>query len=373
MNAFYALAVASTLLSLGQQNRTPPLFSPEVHADHTVTFRLRDARAEKVWVTLEGNGSVDMTRDADGTWTGTSKVLEPNIYGYSFTVDGQSRPDPLNPWALKTNLLSMGNLVTVPGTPPEPWELTDIPHGEVHRHLYHSTLIGDNREFYAYTPPGYSSSSRNKYPVLYLLHGFSDAANGWTDVGKANLILDSLIAAKKAKPMVVIMPLGYGVPDFGDPQRRAALGPLRADLWARNLNGFVTSFLNEIMPIAAKNYRIATDQKGQAIAGLSMGGAETLVIGLNNLDKFSAIGSFSSGGLDPKLDQDFAKFDAARARELKELWVSCGTADGLLASNRQVVAWLKAKGAPVEAVETPGGHEWMVWRKNLVEFAQKIF
>lgn len=365
----HALVVASAILP-GQQNRTPPMFSPEVHPDHTVTFRLRDPRAEKVWVSLEGNGSIDMTRDANGVWTGTSAALEPNIYGYSFTVDGMSRPDPLNPWAMKTNLLSMGNLVTVPGTPPQPWELTNIPHGEVHRHLYHSSLIGDDREFYVYTPPGYSASGRTKFPVLYLLHGFSDAANGWTEVGKANLILDSLIAAKKAKPMVVVMPLGYGVPNFGDPQKRATMGN---EMWTRNLSGFVQAFLGEVMPLAAKNYRIATDRKGQAIAGLSMGGSETLMIGLNNLDKFSAIGSFSSGGLNPKLDEAFAQFDAKKARELRELWVSCGASDGLLSANRQVVAWLKSKGTPVEAVETAGGHEWMVWRKNLVEFAQKIF
>ena len=191
----------------------PPLVSPDVHADRTVTFRFRDPNAQSVTLNLEGAKPVPMTKDADGVWSLTTAPLEPEIYGYSFVADGVSLLDPNNS-SIKPNYLSLANMVHVPGASPLPWEVADVKHGEIHHHFYKSAIIGDQRDLFVYTPPGYDAKARTKYPVLYLLHGYSDDASGWTAVGKANVILDNLIAQGKAKPMVIVTTLGYGAPEI---------------------------------------------------------------------------------------------------------------------------------------------------------------
>lgn len=348
-----------------------PIVSPEVHADRTVTFRFVDPGATKVEVGLEGRDNVEMTKDANGIWTYTTDPLPPDLYGYSFSADGQVRLDPSNPSMIKPNLIYSGNMVLVPGNPPEPWEHQNVPHGEVQHHFYHSNIIGDDRDYFVYTPPGYRPTGHDRYPVLYLFHGYSDMANGWTAVGKANDIMDNLIAQGKTKPMLIVMTLGYGVPNFATPQQ----GGFRdADIVRHNYERFRDALLQEVIPAVESEYRVKPGKANRAIAGLSMGGAETLFVGLNNLDKFSYVGAFSSGGLRDSLDQSFPGFDAAKAnRELKLLWVSCGTDDGLIRFNRDLVTWLKGKGAHVQQVETPGRHAWMVWRRNLIGFSQELF
>ena len=191
----------------------PPVDSPEVHSDKTVTFRFRDLNAKEVLLAREGAQRVPMQKDEQGIWTVTTDPLEPDLYGYSFVADGVGLIDPSNP-GMKPNLLNTTSVVHVPGPLTLAWEINDVPRGEVHHHYYRSSVVGDDRDYYVYTPPGYDPGGKKLYPVLYLLHGFSDDASGWTAVGRANVILDNLIAAGKAKPMLIVMPLGYGAPEI---------------------------------------------------------------------------------------------------------------------------------------------------------------
>lgn len=274
-----ALALMSTLavsFAAVQANN----FSPEVHPDRTVTFRFKDPGATKVEVGIEGANPLPMTKGEGGWWSVTTPPLVPDLYGYSFSADGETRLDPQNPLQ-KPNLIWSGNMVLVPGG--QPWELKSVPHGTVHHHIYKSQIIGDEHDYYVYTPPGYSPTGKTKYPVLYLLHGYSDMANGWTACGMANLILDNLIAEGKTKPMIVVMPLGYGVPGFANPNR----GFRDPNVTQQNYDNFRAGLLTEMLPLVEKGYKVSSSSKDRAIAGLSMGGAETLYTGLNNLDKFA--------------------------------------------------------------------------------------
>ncbi len=358
----HAVAALALLLSALQV----PLVSPEVHADHTVTFRFKDATAKTVMLSLEGSNAFPMTRGSDGVWTITTLPLVPDYYGYTFVSDGNTRLDPSN-WLAKPNLIWQSSAVLVPGN--ELWEVRNVPHGTLSRHYYHSNLIGDDRDMLIYTPPGYESG-KGKYPVLYLLHGYSDTAVGWSEVGKANHILDNLIAEGRAKSMIVVMPLGYGIPNFASPNR----GSLGNMPFGKNTVEFAKGLLGEVIPMVEKSYRVSKIQSDRAIAGLSMGGAETLSIGLNNLEKFAYVGAFSSGGLGNNLETEFPNLSGEKVnKSLKSLYISCGTEDGLLNPNRNIVTWLKGKGVNVEMKEKPGRHAWMVWRRNLAEFAQVLF
>src|SRR5438270_5687732 len=221
----FVFVAAAILPAFAQQ--PAPIQSPEVHSDRTVTFRLRDPNAKEVLFAREGAQRVPMQKDDQGIWTLTTDPLDPDYYGYSFVADGVSLIDPSNS-AMKPNLLSQSSEVHVPGASSLPWEIANVPHGVIHRHFYKSEVVGDNRDFYVYTPPGYDAAARTLYPVLYLLHGFSDDASAWTAVGRANVILDNLIADGKAKPMLIVMPFGYGVPEVvsraGPPSREPDIG-----------------------------------------------------------------------------------------------------------------------------------------------------
>src|SRR5579864_1727223 len=205
-----SLAQDAKLASPPPQTPPPALVTPEVHSDNSVTFRFRAPNAQEVKLTREGSAQpLAMQKDDAGVWTVNTAPLPPDYYGYSIVVDGQRSIDPYNS-LLKPNLLSTENMVHVQGERSLPWELNDVPHGEVHHHFYRSAVANDDRDFYVYTPPGYDPSAKKAYPVLYLLHGYSDDASGWTAVGRANVIFDNLVAQGKIKPMIVVMPLGYG-------------------------------------------------------------------------------------------------------------------------------------------------------------------
>jgi len=360
------LLLAASLAALAQH--APP-GSPQVDADHNVTFRLRAPNAKEVSVTLEGAKPMPMQRDDNGVWTATGGPLDPDYYGYFFVADGANLIDPLNP-LLKPNLILTQNMVHVPGPPSLPWELNDVSHGVVHHHFYHSGVVGDDRDFYIYTPPGYDPAAAKLYPVLYLLHGYSDMASGWSAVGLANVILDNLIAQGKAKPMLVVMPLGYGAPEVvqrtGPPVRNP-------DLWKKNMDRFRDALLTEVIPQVEKSYRAAKDRDQRAVAGLSMGGAESLYTGLNALDRFAWIGAFSSGGLGEDFGPEFPGLGSKANKQLHLLWIACGTDDRLLAPNRKFREWLTTKGVHHTDIDTPGAHTWMVWRRNLAAFAPLLF
>jgi len=345
--------------------------APEVHPDRTITFRFRDVNAKSVIVSLsDQNGPVPipMTRDAGGVWSGTTPPLAPDRYSYVITSDGETRLDPNNPITVP-NLIWQGNAITVPGTPPEAWEVQNVPHGTVHHHFYHSDVSGDDRDFYVYTPPSYESSRRKRYPALFLLHGFSDMAGGWTDVGQAHVILDNLIAQGKILDMVVVMPLGYGLTDFASPNRSR-----NSDRARLNEEGFRKGLFTEVMPRAERQYRLLKGPKNTAIAGLSMGGGETLDIGINYPGTFGYVGGMSSAIPGKDAGSAFPNVDATNLNpQIKLLWIACGTSDGLIKPNREAVKYLQDKGVKVEPVETVGAHTWMVWRRNLIEFTQKLF
>jgi enterochelin esterase family protein len=241
----------------------------------------------------------------------------------------------------------------------------------VHHHFYRSAVANDDRDYFVYTPPDYDPIKKRTYPVLYLLHGYSDDASGWTAVGRANVILDNLIAQGKAKPMIVVMPLGYGTLQV----IRNGWGGLsnHPEVREQNLAKFREALLTEVMPRVEAEYRVDKDRSARAIAGLSMGGSESLLTGLNSLDKFAWVGAFSAGGLPDSFDKDFAGLDAKANQQLKMLWIACGTEDRLITANRDLREWLKSKGVNHTDIETPGMHTWMVWRRNLAEFAPLLF
>jgi enterochelin esterase family protein len=376
LRAFACALLSVVVWSQVKPAQTPPpqppapIVSPEVRSDNSVTFRFRDPNAKSVSLRLEGQSkSIAMEKDDQGVWSTTTGPLSPDYYGYSFVADGVGLIDPSN-WLIKPNFLNPQSAVHVVGPASLPWEVNDVPHGEVHHHFYRSAVAGDDRDYYVYTPPGYQSKAKESYPVLYLLHGFSDDASGWTAVGHANVIFDNLIAQGKAKPMIVVTPLGYGTMEM---LRHGIRVWNNTELRDRNFAKFREALLTEVMPRIESEYLVSKDRKAHAIAGLSMGGSESLLTGLNSLDKFAWVGAFSSGGIPDDFATDFPSLDANANRQLQLLWIACGTEDRLITINRNLRAWLKSKGIKATEIETPGAHTWMVWRRNLAEFAALLF
>ncbi len=362
----FALILCLFVAAVPAAAQFKPIKSPEVGTDRTVTFRFMAPGAKEVSLLREGAMPVPMTKEEGGLWTITVGPLDPDIYGYNFIADGVPLLDPSNYW-LKTNYLWQQNMVRVPGAD-SPWDVADVPHGALHHHFYKSGVVGDQRDFYVYTPAGYDG--KKKYPVLYLQHGFSDDASGWTIVGQAHVILDNLIAQGRAKPMIVVMSLGYGAPEivhagiagFGDTELRE-----------RNFSKFAQALLTEVIPQVEKDYKVSRKREDRAIAGLSMGGAESLLTGLNNLDKFAYVGAFSAGGFRAELPQAFPNLSDKDNARIKLLWMACGTEDGLIRPNRDLSAWLKTKGVQHTWIETPGAHTWMVWRRYLAQLTPLLF
>lgn len=366
---FFLLAILFIAATASAQAPPPPT-SPEVHSDNRVTFRFRAPNDKEVVVSLEGAPKpIPMQKDDQGVWSVTTDPLPPDYYGYSILADGVILFDPSN-YEIKPNFLYRSSEVHVPGPPSLPWELADVPHGQIHHHFYKSGVVGDNRGFFVYTPPGYDPRGKQSYPVLYLLHGFSDDANAWTAVGRANVILDNLIAQAKAKPMLVVMPLGYGAPEVLAPNSGVFENPA---ITQRNFDKFREALLTEVIPRVETVYLVLKDRSSRAIAGLSMGGAESLLTGLNTLNTFAWIGAFSSGGLSDDFDKEFPALDSKPAPQIRLLWIACGTDDRLIDINRKLRTWLVSKNIQHVDIETSGSHTWMVWRRNLADFAPLLF
>jgi enterochelin esterase-like enzyme len=345
------------------------LVSPEVHADGRVTFRLRAPNAKEVVLRCEGTKGGPMQKDEAGVWSLTTEPMQPDIYAYSFAVDGVKVIDPANP-LLKYNLLNTESQVHVPGPATLAWEINDVPHGVLHRHLYRSAILGDDEPFVVYTPPGYDPTAQPTYPVLYLLHGYSDAEDAWTSVGRANIILDNLIARGRARPMLIVMPLGYGNKEV---IAGGWAGLRNTQVWQDSITKFREMLLREIIPQVEKAYRVRPDANSRAIAGLSMGGTESLFIGLNAPERFAWIGAFSSGGLDEDFERAYPAVGANLNAQLHLLWIGCGRQDWLTGLNQKLVAWLKAKDVQLTWVQTPGTHSFTVWRRNLADLLPLLF
>ncbi len=355
------LILLFSLVCLASAQPPARVVSPEVSADHRVTFRLRAPQAREVLVDRETATRVSMLKGDDGVWTLTTDALAPDIYGYRFVVDGLAVMDPVNPM-MKTNLLGATSAVHVRGN--ESWDPRDVPHGALTEHFYESKIAGDRRSFFVYTPPGYDARAGKKYPVLYLLHGFSDGSDGWSTVGRAHVILDNLIADRKAVPMLVVMPLGYGEPAILGP------GPRTPDMGRRNLTKHKETLLQEVIPQVEKAYRVQPRPADRAIAGLSMGGGESLYSGLTAPHAFAYVASFS--GAVPEANM-LEGLDDSLNKKLKMLWIACGKDDFLIKRNREFIDLLKSRNITNTWNETAGAHTWPVWRRNLTELAPLLF
>jgi len=342
------------------------LQSPEVHADGRVTLRLRAEKANEVLVSI-GETKVLMTKSEKGVWEGTSEPLPPQIYDYSFKVDGTTMIDPSN--RLVKKWLTLASMVEIPGTPPRLTEFTDVPHGVVQRLIYPSASVGHVRPVIVYTPPGYESTSDTKYPLVLLLHGYGDDESAWTDVGRAHLIADNLIAAGRIEPGVIVMPYGHPVPiEFGE----------RPDnYFGRNNDLYEQDMMKDLLPFIEQKFHVRNDAAGRSIVGLSMGGGHALDTGLKNIDKFSSIGAFSAATpqlASEELMKQYSSLSGSEpaANSLKHFWIPIGDKDFLLERNDKFVEQLKTVGVKHEYLKTEGGHEWKLWRDYLPQFLEMV-
>lgn len=368
------------------------MVSPEVSADRRITFRITAPQAKAVRVSgsdipgLGQNGV--MTKAESGVWTFTSAQVPPGAYRYNINVDGVAVIDPRNPLTSVSNN-NVWSLAIVPGS--DLFDTKDVPHGAVASITYYSTPLKRHRRMHVYTPPGYESNS-TKYPVFYLLHGAGDSDEAWTSVGRAGIILDNLIAAKKAQPMIVVMPAGHTngpTPGMGGPAPALTIAAGQPD-------EFTQDFTQSIRPYIEKNYRVRPGRANRAIAGLSMGGSQTMNIAFANLTDYAYVGVFSSGLLggggrgrgaapaDPAAppppfgaaweQRNLAMLDNAAAKKgLKVLWFSTGKTDGLIDTTRSTVELLKRHGFAPSYTESEGGHTWLNWRDYLTQFAPLLF
>lgn len=337
---------------------TPPVISPEILADQRVTFRLRAPKATAVSVSGQfQKGSAAMTRDESGLWSVTVGPVPSGVHEYSFTVDGVGMIDPGNR-AIKPMRNPRTSILHLPGQPPLVHDFQDVPHGKVSLHWYPSKALSRVRPMQVYTPPGYDANPAARYPTLYLFHGSGDNEATWVAHGHAHWILDNLIAQKRAQPMIVVMLDGHAVPPGAAAARNA------------NVEGFERDLLGDVMPYVASNYRTREEPAQRAIIGLSMGGGQSLNIGLKHADRFAWVGGMSSsvGGAAELIGDG-----TALNRQLKLLWFACGKEDFLLKPNQDLAAALRAKNVRHAYVETEGNHSWPVWRRYLADFAPLIF
>jgi enterochelin esterase family protein len=389
----------------GRGNAGPAFNSTDVTADRRITFKIYAPNAQAIRLAagdIPGVGqTTQLTKGDNGVWEVTVGPVEPGAYRYNFNVDGVATIDPRSPFTSESNN-NVWSLVTVPGA--GTMDVRNVPHGHVTMVTYYSTALSAFRRMHVYTPPGYETGNA-KYPVFYLLHGAGDSDDAWTSIGRANFILDNLIADKKAKPMVVVMPAGH--------TRRGTTG-----IGGRSgTEEFVDDFNKDLLPYVEKHFRVLTDRASTAIAGLSMGGNHALQVAIPRLEKFGYIGVYSSGllgafpelgrggrggrgaapGAAPAAAPGAAAAPAAPApaalptasdwetanakvlanaglrKGLKLFWFGTGKDDFLLTTTVATVELFKKHGFNPVFKETPGGHTWLVWRAYLTEFAPQLF
>lgn len=359
----------------GRGPQGPAVVSPELRPDGHVVFRINAPQAQTVRLIgtdIPGNlQGAAMVKGENGIWEVTLGPIDPGAYRYNFNVDRVSVIDPRNPATSESNN-NTWSLFYVPGA--DFMDLRNVPHGAVASVSYYSAALKKWRRMHVYTPPGYELG-QGKYPILYLLHGAGDSDDSWTSAGRAGFILDNLIAAKKAKPMIIVMPAGH------TSQGTAGIaGPASAQ------DEFVEDFVGDIMPYAETHYRVIADRPHRAIAGLSMGGTQTLNIAIPHLDKFAYIGVFSSGLIGGLLGSQAETSgtsweqlhrteldNAASKKGLRLVWFSTGSDDRLIATSKSTVETLNKHGFSAVFKESPGGHTWINWRNYLNEFAPQLF
>ena len=336
----------------------PAIVSPEIAADGHVTFRLRAPNANAVSVTGQFLTSpARMTKAADGVWSVTVGPIQPELYEYSFNVDGLGIIDPANR-DIKPMRNPRSSILEIPGKPPLLHDFQNVPHGSVTLHWYDSKSLGRRRALQVYTPPSYGREASARFPTLFLLHGSGDNEATWVANGHAHWILDNLIAQGRAVPMIVVMLDGH------------AVTPGTAAARTANTAAFERELLDDAMPFVAALYRVADGPANRAIVGLSMGGGQSLTVGLKHPDRFAWVGGMSSAV--PEVEPLLAEADQLNTR-LKLLWFACGRSDSLIARNKELDSALTAHSIRHEFVPTDGNHSWPVWRKHLALFAPLIF
>ena len=361
------------------------IVSPEVNADKTVTFRLDAPQAQKVQVAGDciANNVADMQKDDKGVWSFTTEVLPSELYLYNFLVDGVRITDPASVYVIRdTN--SMFSYFVVTGGKADNYMNNDVPHGTLSEVWYDSPTIGFSRRLSVYTPAGYESS-KEKYPVLYLLHGMGGDEVAWVELGRATQILDNLIAQGKAKPMIVVMPNGNASEHAAPGTDPKGLVQPTSNL-PHTVDGLYETAFPEIISFVEKNYRVKADSQHRAIAGLSMGGFHTLYISINNPDKFDWMGMFSSAIIWGQKDAQYGNVYEDMYGKLekmftpkkqnKHLFLAIGKEDFLYKANEDFRKHLDAmqyKPREYTYRESGGGHIWRNWRDYLVEFTQKLF
>lgn len=360
-----------TQILLAQPARTPdslegPARSPVVHEDGRVTFRFKASQARKVEVVTQfTQGNQTMTAGPDEFWSVTLGPATPDLYPYHFVVDGISVADPLNPDVFPNEKFK-SSLVDIPADPPAVHAIRDVPHGEVTYAFYFSKLLNCSRPLVIYTPPGYRGSTES-YPVLYLVSGTTDTEETWVKAGRANFILDNLLAERKAVPMILVMPYGNMLSGTPPPSSREA---------AAMYQKFSEELVSGIFPYVESQYRVRPGREHRAIAGFSRGGGQSLFTGFLHPDKFAWIGSYSAY-LTPEVFTNFfaplADHADATNEQLKLLWLGVGKQDFLYKQAMEFEQFLTAKSLRHTSLVTEGGHTWMNARHYLTETLQLYF
>ncbi|GAB4022163.1 esterase family protein [Spirosoma koreense] len=352
--------------------------SPQVNADKSVTFRYLAPQAKEVRLSAQfEKAPLPMTKDAQGIWSITTSPIKPDIYPYSFQVDGITVMDPANV-AFFPNERFKASLVDVPGDTPLIHALRDVPHGSVN-YEYYPSLEGTTGSLVVYTPPGYDSNPAQKYPVYYLISGTTDTEETFFKVGKTNWILDNLIAEGKVKPMIVVMPYGNiaarvaeqkGGAKPADPTVRDG------DDAVKRANDFATDLVRNVIPYTEKAYRAIPNRDNRAIGGFSRGGGQTLRTAFGNMDKFAWVCAYSSYLSPQEMEKTFPQI-AGKAndtnKQLKLLWVSVGSDDFLYKGTVEFMDYLKAKQVNYKSLITDGGHTWMNVKHYVAETTPLLF
>ena len=405
MNQFRVCLTAAALIfapasysqqAAGRGAATPRIVSPEIHPDRTVTFRLAAPKANLVTLngSWQGARDIPMTKDDSGVWSATIGPLGAQLWGYWYLVDGVKALDPGNGETQRDGS-RIDNLLMISGPESDMWDFKDVPHGTLHIVWFPSpTLKQDRRRMYVYTPPGYEAG-QTRYPVLYLLHGGGGDEDAWVTMGRANVILDNLLAAGKAKPMIVVMPNGNATQTVSQgyaygptPARQAVQAPAPPPLQAPAGSGrgaaaaprppqpytgsYPESLVKDVIPFVEKNYRTLAGKDNRAIAGLSMGGGHTLMATNNNPGVFGYIGVFSSG---PRtVDEAYEKqLDAVKAGGVKFYWTGAGTTDMAREGTMNLHSLLEKHGFKTSYKEIEGSHYWFLWRDFLADFGSIAF
>ena len=354
-NFIYTALILLTSIQLNAQ-RAPRLSSPDVYPDNSVTFKYYAPNAKEVFLSTEIlEEKRAMKKDENGVWTVTLTKVKPDIYPYSFNVDGVQVADPNNTYIFANERFKR-SIVDIPGKKPLVHALRDVPHGKISYRYYNSKTLNETRRVLVYTPPGFNMQDNKKYPVLYLIHGGSDTEETWTKVGKANLIADNLIADGKAVPMIIVMPYGNVRP--------------------APMPDFTKDVMNDVIPFIESNYPTYTDTEHRAVAGFSVGGGQTLNIGLTNTDKFSYICSYAPYTATQEFKENFTDWnpDAKKINgQLKLFTISVGTDDFLYESVKGNIAMFKEKKINIKPLIVSGGHTWMNCKLFLTNSLQQLF